>query len=240
MKKLIIALLFSLTAQASNFIPVSSIVNNTQAGYSLLADCQKASALDEVCVDISNNPIKTYETYTYLADDETKPNYSKSSIEICNDIEDCKLKIQSKVCTAPEYPVFTAELELYCTKIISYDQKTMKSIRQSQTLLDSYNAAKVISDADALQESKIQEKIKLIDAGKRVIALFNLRNETKNLTGEQIGQLVTTFNSIKGLLETGSLKTARYAISQVAADGVVITEGDKTALVAELNKWIVE
>lgn len=93
-------------------------------------------------------------------------------------------------------------------------------------------------DAEEIQEQKLQEKIKLIDAGKRVIALFNLRNETKSLTGEQIAQLVTTFASIKGLLETGSLKTAKYLIGQVVADGVIVTDGDKTALIAELDKWI--
>lgn len=238
MKFLIIALLFSLTANASNFIPVSSVLNNTQAGYSLLADCQKASALDEVCVDISSNPIKTYEIYTYLADDETKPIYSKSSIELCADLDDCRLKIQTKTCLNDESPVFTLELELYCTKLTGYQQKTLKSIRQSSALLTEHLTQKALKDAEVIQEQKLQEKIKLIDAGKRVVALLNLRNEPKNLTGEQIGQMVTTFASIKGLLETGSLKTAKYLIGQVVADGVIVTESDKTALIAELDKWI--
>lgn len=238
MKKLIIALLFSLTAHASNFIPVSSVLNNTQAGYSLLADCQKASTPDEVCVDIGDQPLKSFETYTYLADDLSKPIYSKSSIELCVDLDDCRLKIQSKTCQSDESPVFTLELELYCTKVTGYQQKTLKSIRQSSVLLTDYLAQKALKEADELQEQKLQEKIKLIDAGKRVIALLNLRNESKNLTGEQIGQMVTAFASIKGLLETGSLKTAKYLIGQVVADGVIVTDADKTALIAELDKWI--
>jgi hypothetical protein len=238
MKFLIIALLFSLTAHASNFIPVSSVVNNTQAGYSLLADCQKASAPDEVCADIGNQPIKSFETYTYLADDETKPINSKSSVEVCIDQDDCLLKIKTKVCLNDEFPIYTAELELYCTKVIGYQQKTLKSIRQSSVLLTDYLAQKALKDAEGIQEQKLQEKIKLIDAGKRVVALLNLRNEPKNLTGEQIGQMVTTFASIKGLLETGSLKTAKFLIGQVVADGTIITEGDKTALIAELDRWI--
>lgn len=238
MKKLIIALLFSLTAQASNFIPVSSVLNNTQAGYSLLADCQKASAPDEVCADIADQPLKSYEIYNYQADDETKSIYSKSSIEVCVDLDDCQLKIQAKICLNDESPIYTAELELYCTKLTGYQQKTLKSIRQSSVLLADYLAQKALKDAEEIQEQKLQEKIKLIDAGKRVVALLNLRNEPKNLTGEQIGQMVTTFASIKGLLETGSLKTAKFLIGQVVADGTIVTDADKTALIAELDKWI--
>jgi hypothetical protein len=236
--KYLFLIFFSLTSQASNFIPVSSVLNSTNAGYSLLVDCQKASAQDEVCVDVGDQPISTYEIYTYQVDDESKPNYSKNNIELCIDIEDCKLKMQSKTCLNSEYAIFTPELELYCTKIISYDQKTMKSIRQSATLLSAHIAQKELKESDELQEQKLQEKIKLIDAGKRVIALLNLRNESKALTGEQIAQMVNTFVQIKGLLETGSLKTAKYAISQVVADGVVVTNEDKIALIAELDKWI--
>jgi len=236
--KYLFLILFSITAQASNFIPVSSIINSNGAGYSLLSDCQKASGENEVCVDIADQPISTYEVYTYQVDDETKPNFSKNNIEICLSIEDCQEKIKTKSCLNSEYPIFTPELELYCTKIISYEQKTMKSIRQSATLLSAYIAQKALKEADELQEQKLQEKIKLIDAGKRVIALLNLRNESKALTGEQIAQMVSTFAQIKGLLETGSLKTAKYAISQVVADGVVVTNEDKTALIAELDKWI--
>lgn len=236
--KYLFLIFFSITAQASNFIPVSSVVNNTNAGYSLLSDCQKASAPHEVCADIGDQPVSTYEVYTYQVDDESKPNFSKNNIEICTDIEDCKLKVQSKICLNSEYAIYTPALELYCTKIISYEQKTMKSIRQSSVLLSSYIAQKALKEADELQEQKLQEKIKLIDAGKRVIALLNLRNESKALTGEQIAQMVSTFAQIKGLLETGSLKTAKYAISQVVADGVVVTNEDKTALIAELDKWI--
>jgi hypothetical protein len=241
MKKLIIALLFSLTAHASNFIPVSSVLNNTQAGYSLLADCKKASAPDEVCANVEDQPISTYEVYNYQADDETKPIYSKSNIVPCTDEADCKIKLISFECIAPSFQVMNLELlELYCASLTGYQQKTLKSIRQSSALLIAYLAQKALKDAEELQEQKLQEKIKLIDAGKRVVALLNLRNEPKNLTGEQIGQMVTTFASIKGLLETGSLKTAKYLISQVVADGVIVTDGDKTALIAELNKWIVE
>lgn len=236
--KYLFLILFSITAQASNFIPVSSIINSNGAGYSLLSDCQKASGENEVCVDIADQPISTYEVYTYQADDLSKPIFSKNNLEVCLSVEDCQEKIKTKICTNDEYAIWTPELDLYCTKVISYQQKTLTSIRQSQSLLDSYNAQKAIKDAEALQEQKLQEKIKLIDAGKRVIALLNLRNESKALTGEQIAQMVSTFAQIKGLLETGSLKTAKYAISQVVADGVVVTDEDKSVLVAELDKWI--
>lgn len=238
MKKIIITLLFSLTAHASNFIPVSTVANATNAGYSLLIDCQKASASDEVCVDIGDKPLSTYEIYSYDVDDESKPINSKNNIEICADQNDCMSKAKDKICLDGEYVIYTPELEIYCTKVIGYHKKTLKSIRQSQALLTEYNAQKALKEASELQEQKLQEKIKLIDAGKRVIALLNLRNESKNLTGEQISQMVNTFSSIKGLLETGSLKTSKFLISQVVADGTIVTEGDKTALIAELDKWI--
>lgn len=240
MKYLFLALI-TFSTLASNFIPVSTIQNNTKAGYSLLADCQRASAPDEICQDIGDQPLETYEVYTYEVDDESKPIYlAKQQIELCTNIADCNFKFLTFACLDESH--FAVKnfdtLEIYCTKRIGFEKKSMKSIRQSQSLLNAYNTQKTIKLANELQEQRLQEKLKLIDAGKRVIALLNLRNESKNLTTAQVAQLITTFASIKSVLETGSLLTAKGLISQVIPDGIIITDADKSALIAELDKFI--
>lgn len=239
MKYLFLALI-TFSTLASNFIPVSTIQSNSKAGYSLLADCQRASAIDEVCQDVGDQPLESYEVYTYEVDDESRPIFSKTSEQSCLSLEDCSVKFIALVCTLPKFSVKNLDLmQVYCAERIGFFKKQLKSIRQSATLLSNFNTSKVLADSAALQESKLQEKIKLLDAGKRVIALLNLRNESKNLTTAQVGQLISTFSNIKSALETGSLVTAKYLISQVTPDGVVITSADKAALIAELDKFIV-
>lgn len=240
MKYLFLALI-TFSSLASNFIPVATIQNNSKAGYSLLADCQRASAIDEVCQDVGDQPLESYEVYAYDVDDETKPIYlAKQQLESCTNIADCNFKFLTFACLDESH--FSVKnfdtLELYCTKRIGFEKKSMKSIRQSQSLLNDYNTQISIKMASDLQESRLQEKLKLIDAGKRVIALLNLRNESKNLTTAQVAQLITTFSSIKSVLETGSLLTAKGLISQVVPDGIIITASDKDALITELDKFI--
>lgn len=76
---------------------------------------------------------------------------------------------------------------------------------------------------------------KAIDCGKSAQALLLVRNGSKNLSTAQVKTLVSATAPIKQLLDTGSLTSALEEIQAVSADGVVITEDDKAALVNHIN-----
>jgi len=46
---------------------------------------------------------------------------------------------------------------------------------------------------------------------------------------------LSTYANIKALLESGSLGTARAKITEVTPDGTIVTEADRTALLAVLD-----
>jgi wobble nucleotide-excising tRNase len=66
--------------------------------------------------------------------------------------------------------------------------------------------------------------------GKDTMAYLLVRNAQKQLSTAQVKQLVEAYATIKSLLESGSLTTAKEEISAAVADGVIVTEADKTAL----------
>ena len=74
--------------------------------------------------------------------------------------------------------------------------------------------------------------------GKRIIALVLVQNSKKvGLTNSQIAQINGTFAQIKGLLDTGSLNTAKDAITAISPDGVLVTQEDKDIYLAEINAY---
>jgi hypothetical protein len=110
----------------------------------------------------------------------------------------------------------------------------------SQAKLDAYNAQELEKSQAVALDASIQVFLKRIDCGRRVIALMAVRNVPKNLNTIQVAQMANTYASIKGLLETASLNTAKAAIQAVVPDGVLVTADDQTALVAEVDKCLAE
>ena len=100
------------------------------------------------------------------------------------------------------------------------------------------SSKKTVDDAKAAREAQIASAMAAINHGKRVIALFLVRNSTKSLTTGQVKQLNATYSAIKDLLETGSLVSAKEEINALTPDGVLVTEGDKTELIAEIDSFL--
>lgn len=84
-------------------------------------------------------------------------------------------------------------------------------------------------------EAALAKAEKAMNCGRSVQALLLVRNAVKNLSTAQIKQLVEAYSPIKSLLDTGSLSSAGEEIQAVEADGVIITEADKLALLAKIN-----
>jgi hypothetical protein len=102
-----------------------------------------------------------------------------------------------------------------------------KKIINSGPKRDIYLAIKA---AEAQLQAAMEQARKSQACGKDTMAYLLVRNAQKQLSTSQVKQLVETYSTIKSLLESGSLTTAKEEISAVTADGVIVTEADKVAL----------
>jgi len=101
------------------------------------------------------------------------------------------------------------------------------------------DAARVaVADTEAADKLAMETAQKYISCGLRVKSRMLVQNSSKTLTSAQKISILTTYSTIDALLSSGSLATARGEILAVTADGVMIVEADKTALVAELDGCI--
>jgi len=236
MKYLILTLiLFSTQLKAENWLNQSKIKSGSQEAYSLQKDCERIS--NEPCFDLGVYPSSIYSEVDIEVDDTLKPIHSKNEVESCLSIEDCDSKHALKTCLDPlESSIKNYDLlQVYCSKFLSYDKKLIKSIALDAVKLSAYQAEQTTKAALQVKESAIAYAQKLMACGNKVLAYMLVRNQPKLLTTTQVDQLVQTYAPIKGLLETGSLNTAKEKIAAVVADGVVVTESDKAALISEID-----
>jgi hypothetical protein len=87
------------------------------------------------------------------------------------------------------------------------------------------------------QEAKFQAAMEEINKGIKGIAVFKVRVKDKGLSSSQIAQLFAS-EEIKKIIETlstGSLPLAAYLIANYQADGVIVTEGDKQAVMEAIG-----
>lgn len=232
---ILITLLFSNLCFAENWLNHSKILQASKEAYSLEKDCERIS--NEKCFDLGEYPSSVYSEIDLEVDDETKSNYSKSEVQACADSAACDLIHSTKVCLdAQEYSIKNYELlQVYCSKFLSFDKKLIKSIALDASKLSAYQAELATKATLQAKEAAIAYAQKLMACGNKVVAYMLVRNQPKALTTSQVDSLVQTYAPIKGLLETGSLTTAKEKILAVVADGVVVTEADKAALIAEID-----
>lgn len=91
---------------------------------------------------------------------------------------------------------------------------------------------------DEAQKAALAKALQAMNAGREIIAKMAIRNVQKGLTAEQVAQFLDSFKDVKGMLETGSLTTAKAAINAITPDGVVTTESDKEFLITEINAFL--
>lgn len=167
------------------------------------------------------------------------PNYSDKINETeCASIESCEL-LRPTLCEAP-YEFFYAEnlifsgYEAYCSRIVSYEQvATGRKILVEDPVKKAAKDIRVDSENAAKQAMAFA--IRSMECGKSAQAFVLVRNAPKGLTTEQVKTLVATYSPVKALLDSGSLVSALEEIAEIPADGVVITEADKVALIAHIN-----
>jgi hypothetical protein len=162
-----------------------------------------------------------------LVDNVVLDYIAKSNEIICTDELDCDAKFIELSCSLDEEKIKNYDLlSVYCAKPIYKIEG--KKLVESASKKAAYEAA---------QASKKQLEIELLmvqkarDCGSRAINVMSLRNAKKGLSKEQRKQILTIYEDIKNMLDVGSLDNAKDAITSAIADGVLITEQDKTAMI---------
>lgn len=115
--------------------------------------------------------------------------------------------------------------------------------RGTPSMLRTRKAFEIIGPTDVTaqrtQENSLASAMakaqRAMECGKSAQALLLVRNSLKNLTTAAVKALVAAYAPIKQLLDTGSLQSSIEEIQAVQADGVLITNDDKTALVNHIN-----
>lgn len=123
-------------------------------------------------------------------------------------------------------------------EVTGYEKKSEKSIQLDEAKLSTWQSQEAIKTSERAREMAIQTALARVDCGKRVIGLLIVRNSTKSLTTAQVGQINSIYSPIKGLIDTGSLITAKEQMQAITPDGSLITQEDKDELLAEITKCI--
>jgi hypothetical protein len=153
----------------------------------------------------------------------------KEEVESCLDEADCQSKLELKMCEKGEAIKNLDLMEVYCTWL------RPEQVMANQSLKDAYEAEQAQKKA---MEDAITQAKKQMACGQEVIALMSVRNVPKSLNQAQMESLVSTYSLAKSLLESGALETAKANIQGQTADGTIVTEDDKAALIAKIDECL--
>lgn len=160
MKTLILSILINFSVSGAFYkAPISEIekkINDCDYPLAVLKNCQGECA--EVTDQFNCNYSKIVDEYK---NDLQNPNYSKSEVVSCLDDVHCQNILEAKVCTDTEESALKnlETLEVYCSKITSYDQIATgrKIIVVDETLKASYEASELAKEnLKASREAAIQ------------------------------------------------------------------------------------
>lgn len=125
------------------------------------------------------------------------------------------------------------DLSIYEAELVNY------KIEQIALLTSWFDEMQAKEDAKTRAQG-IADKKKKREWGFQVIDLMNYLNSLKNITQAELLALRdhAEINTAKWLLETGSLQTARTTIENMDITGIVVTEADRTEILAEIDAYV--
>ena len=165
-----------------------------------------------------------------LADNEVLDYIAKSNEITCSDELDCDAKFIELSCSLDEEKIKNYELlSVYCAKpIYKIDGKKLVENSEKKAAYEAAQASKKQLEIELAQVQKAR------DCGSRAINVMSLRNAKKGLSKEQRKQILTIYEDIKNMLDVGSLDNAKDAINSATADGILITEADKSSMIESI------
>jgi hypothetical protein len=219
MKTLILLFLISINSFASGWFPVGKDGADTVYVDSLR--CLKIEGVE--CFDVAACPINECE----LVDNYVLDYIAKSNETACTDELDCDTKFIELSCSLDEEKIKNYDLlSVYCAKpIYKIEGKKLAESASKKAAHEAAEASKKQLEIELLMVQKAR------DCGSRAINVMSLRNAKKGLSKEQRKQILTIYEDIKNMLDVGSLDNAKYAINSATADGILITDLDKSSMI---------
>ena len=184
-----------------------------------------------------------HEVKTIEVDDESKPIYKeKYNTVACADAGDCAektSKLAEDYCETGDSVMFTKMTTMpgwsyYCTKLLGYAKKTVKSYVENPTLKQQYESDQVLKSVKA---AKVRAFNKAVAFGKSIKAEVYLINDSKNLSSEQVSSFVEEFQAIDRLLSAGAIKAARDRIALIQA-GTSVSASEKQEILDKINAFL--
>lgn len=222
--KFIVLFLISFSIFA-NTIPISEVVKaismEPNAGS---VSCEQKP--EEECLSYSGIDWN----YAELIDNEVIDYISKLNETSCSDIADCDAKFITASCDPFYEKIKNYDLlQVYCVKnIMKIDGKKLVENAEKKAAYEAAQASKKQLEIELAQVQKAR------DCGSRAINVMSLRNAKKGLSKEQRKQILTIYEDIKNMLDVGSLDNAKDAINSATADGILITEADKSSMIESI------
>jgi hypothetical protein len=220
--KLFFLLLFFSVNTFAGYVAGSKINSCSRTDYSNPSVCSKNEKEDCYKVPDDSGECGVYklkEIFGSIKHDE----------ETCSGQSDCQDLLAEKVCGVGRYSLIDSSYsEVYCVEVLG------KEIVVDEAAMAIKTSEKI---AIAQYEKDISDMEKEINKGKRVVALFKVLSNKKNLSKAQRKQLLGNPNikAIMDALSVGSLPIAAELIQNFVPDGVLVTDDDKIALLKELQ-----
>ena len=220
--KILIMILITSSAMASNWVPLSKIQLQSPQAYQLESECLKTG---EQCLDIGDEPQALSLGFVSLED-----NYIKADTDDCSDEQDCTARFDVLVCSQNDWQkIKNIELlQVYCVKLAG--KKLVKDVAG----FNAYKASEVYKS----QINQIIANGAKADADcKKVLHLIGGFNLLPGRSSDQASEMVASFAQAKAFLQDGRPGAAKVAIQAIPVDGVLVTQAMKDLALDILKDW---
>jgi hypothetical protein len=209
---------------AAGYVAGSKINDCNRVDYSSPSFCVQAEGEECYPVPESSGQCGVYK----LQDTYGGP---KIDVTDCSGQEACQAALAEKVCKEDHVAFINDNYsEVYCIAITGKEMVIDSSLKSSK------DAEKSLHDEE---EAKIQAVLKLMECGKRGIAKISTLNDGRGLNLADRSVLakaqLAAYEPIKNLLDVGAVAVAIATIQATEADGEIIRESDKQAVINTLQ-----
>ena len=248
MKFLIPFILLTITTARAQWVRESEILSKNWTKVSRRAACPGK------CYRVPVGSASVFiELEEVMANDLTKPVYSKTDVVACaataDDPEttevdetksledDCQEKLAALNCVGKGEAIRAEDnSEVYCSRLLRYEQKPAGYSKAvvNETLKTQWKTQRAAAKA---QRQAVQNQVEDMNFGREIYASIQLLNKQKGLSKAQRRTLRQNLKTMRDDLLDGSLCDVRADLVALSADGTLIREADKTAVLAKLDAY---
>lgn len=248
MKFLIPFILITITTARAQWVRESEILSKNWTSVS------RRNVCPGTCYKVPVGSAPSFvELEEVTVNDLTKPVYSKTDVVQCvataddpstTEVDetktledDCQEKLVALDCTGKGEAIRAENnSEVYCSMLLRYEQKPAGYSRAvvNETLKAQWEAEQAAKKAE---RDAVNSQLKDMDFGRALYARVQLLNKGKGLSKAQRRQLRQTLGTMRDDLMDGNICDVRADLIALSADGTLIREEDKTAILSKIDSF---